>query len=146
MIRTTIMVYLVVALCVFAQGQGATPSSKAESEVAQVERDWLAADAKGDVAALRRIIADDFIGTSFDGHLLGKEDIIPQGGGPGGFAGARAEETSVRVFGETGVLMGSIKTAATNQSESIRVTLVCQKRSQGWQMIAAHLTRVPAKE
>jgi ketosteroid isomerase-like protein len=145
-IRTMVIVYLVVALCVFAQGQGATPSSRPEDGVAQVERDWLAADAKGDVAALRRIIADDFIGTSFDDHVLGKEDIIPQGGGPGGFVGARPEETSVRVFGDTGVLMGSIRTAATNEFESIRVTLVCQRRSQGWQMIAAHLARGSTRE
>jgi len=35
--------------------------------------------------------------------------------------------------------MGSIKTAAAPQPKDMRVTLVCQKRSQGWQMIAAHL-------
>jgi ketosteroid isomerase-like protein len=114
-------------------------SPKAEDQVVQLERDWLAADAKGDVAGLRRIIADDFIGNSPDGHVLSKSDIVPQGGGPGGFAGATPGATSVRVFGDTAVLMGSIKTAAAPQSKDMRVTLVCQKRPQGWQMIAAHL-------
>ena len=47
--------------------------------------------------------------------------------------------TSVRVFGDTAVLMGSIKTAGAPQPKDMRVTLVCQKRPQGWQMIAAHL-------
>jgi len=120
--------------------QQATPStSKPEDQVTQLERDWLTADGKGDAASLRRIIADDFIGSSFDGGLLSKEDIIPQGGGPGGFAGATPSETNVRVFGDTAVLMGLITTGGP-QSKDIRATLVCQKRPQGWQMIAARLT------
>jgi ketosteroid isomerase-like protein len=45
----------------------------------------------------------------------------------------------VRIFGDTAVLMGVI-TAAGPQSAEIRVTLVCQKRPKGWQMIAARLT------
>jgi ketosteroid isomerase-like protein len=149
--RVLMMVCLVIlcvstALCGLLQGQAATSGPKPEEQVAQLERAWLAADAKGDVAGLRRIIADDFIGASFDGPVLSKEDVIPQGGGPGGFAGATAGETSVRIFGDTAVLMGSIRTADPNQPKTIRVTLVCQKRPQGWQMIAAHLARMPAQE
>jgi hypothetical protein len=71
----------------------------------------LAADAKGDDASLRRIISDDFIGSSFDGGLLGKEDISPQCGDAGGFAEAAPIETNVRVFGDNGVLFGVITTA-----------------------------------
>jgi len=78
-------------------------TSKPEDQVTQLERDWLTADAKGDAASLRRIIADDFLGSSFDGGLLSKENIIPQGGGPGGFAGAIPSDTKVRVFGDTAV-------------------------------------------
>lgn len=110
-----------------------------EDQVKQVERDWLAADAKGDADSLRRLISDGFIGSSFDGGLLNKGDIIPQGTGPGGFAGATPGETNVRIFGNTGVLMGVINTAGPQPSQ-IRVTLVCQKSLQGWQMIAAQLT------
>jgi ketosteroid isomerase-like protein len=127
-----------------AQQQPTTSASKAEDrkpedQVAQLERDWLTADGKGDLVSLRRIIADDFIGSSFDGSLLSKDDIIPQTGGPGGFAGATPGETTIRVFGDTAVLMGVI-TPTGPQPKTIRVTLVCQKRPQGWQMIAARLT------
>jgi Domain of unknown function (DUF4440) len=127
-----------------AQQQGTTSVSKPEGrkpedQVAQLERDWLAADGKGDLVSLRRIIADDFIGSSFDGSLLSKDDIIPQTGGPGGFAGAAPGETIVRVFGDTAVLMGVI-TPGGPQPKAIRVTLVCQKRAGVWQMIAARLT------
>lgn len=85
------------------------------------------------------MIADDFIGSSFDGSLLSKDDIIPQTAKPGGFAGATPGETVVRVFGDTAVLMGVIKPAGP-QPKAIRATLICQKRAEGWQMIAAHLT------
>jgi ketosteroid isomerase-like protein len=123
-----------------AQQQATASTGKPEDQVTQLERDWLTADGKGDVAFLQQMIADDFIGSSFDGGLLNKEDIIPQGGKPGGFAGATPGETDVRIFGDTAVLMGVITTAGPQPNE-IRVTLVCQKRPQGWQMIAARLTR-----
>jgi len=120
--------------------QQTTTSNRPEDQLMRVERDWLTADAKGDAASLRQIISDDFMGSSFDGGLLTKEDIIPEGGGPGGFAGATPGQTNVRVFGNTGVLMGTINTAGS-QSKPIRVTLVCQKRTQGWQIVAAQLAR-----
>ncbi len=124
------------AILSVAQAQ-AIASTKTEDQVTQLERDWLTADGKGDAASLRRLIADDFIGSSFDGGLLSKEDIIPQGGGPGGFAGATVNETNVRVFGDSAVLIGVI---TTSESKEIRAMLVCQKRPQGWQIIAARLT------
>ena len=138
-ILSALLVYLgsLAATLSLAQQPAAGSNSKPEEQVLRVERDWLAADAKGDAASLRRIIADDFIGTSFDGSLLDKDSIVPEGGGPGGFAGATPGETNVRVFGDTGVLMGVINTAGAGK---IRVVLVCQKRERGWQIVAAQLT------
>lgn len=57
----------------------------------------------------------------------------------GGFAGATLGETNVRVFGDIGVLMGMINTDSSAQPNQVRVTLVFQRRGQGWQMIAAHM-------
>lgn len=121
-----------------AQTPSSAPSSP-EDQVTKLENDWLAADGTGNINSLNRVIADDFIGSSFDGRVLNKEDIVPQGGAPGGFAGAKPSDNTVRVFGDTAVLMGVIDTA---QSKRIHVTLVCQKRAQGWQIIAAELTRI----
>jgi Domain of unknown function (DUF4440) len=122
-----------------AQQQPSALTSKPDDQVRQLERDWLTADGKGDLVSLQRIIADDFIGSSFDGGLLSKDDIIPQTAGPGGFAGATPGETNVRIFGDTAVLMGVITTGGP-QPKNIHAMLVCQKRPQGWQMIAARLT------
>ena len=139
------IVYIALIVCFAAtlssaEAQAAGSNSKSEDQVAQLERDWLAADGKGDTASLRRIIADDFIGSTFNGGLLSKEDIIPERTGPGGFAGATPGETNVRIFGDTSVLMGVINTVGGPEPRQIRVTLVCQKRPQGWQIIAAQMT------
>ena len=136
--RTTCAVLLccLAATLSLAQEQSAG-TKKSEDQVTQLERDWLVADAKGDAPSLSRIIFDDFIGSTSDGGVLSKQDIIPQETGPGGFAGATPGETHVRVFGDTGVLMGVINTAGGQPK--VRVTLVFQKRPQGWQMIAAQL-------
>jgi hypothetical protein len=128
------------AVLSFAQPQNAATSNKPEDQVLQLERDWLVADGKGDAASLRRIIADNFIGSSFNGGVLNKSDLIPEGPDPGGFAGATPGNTEVRIFGDTAVLMGVINTAGKPQGKPIHVTLVCQKMPQGWQMIAAQLT------
>ena len=139
--RSVICTVVSICLCAAFSFAQTANSNRAEDQVMKVEHDWLAADAKGDGASLRQLISDDFMGSSFDGGLLTKEDIIPEGGGPGGFAGATPGQTNVRVFGDTGVLMGTINPAGA-QSKPIRVTLVCQKRSQGWQIVAAQLGRI----
>jgi ketosteroid isomerase-like protein len=138
-IHHAVLIIYVAATLSFAQGQTATSNSKPEDQVKQLERDWLAADAKGDVASLGRIISDDFIGSNFEGQVLSKHDIVPEQTGPGGFAGATVGDTNVRVFGDTAVLMGVINTGVAPPRQ-IHVTLVVQKRQQGWQMIAAELT------
>lgn len=133
-------VCLLICACLlsrFAQGQAAPASERPEDQISQLERDWLAADSKGDAARLGGIVANDFIGSSSDGRILSKQDIIPRGGSTGSFAGAVIGETTVRVFGDAAVLMGAIKTA---NSQEIRVTMVCQRRANGWQMIAAQLS------
>jgi ketosteroid isomerase-like protein len=142
--RSTIALVLTISLATtlhFARGQNAASKSVPEDQVTQLERDWLAADAEGDVASLCRIISDDFIGSSFEGQILSKHDIVPDQAGPGGFAGATPSNTNVRVFGDTAVLMGLISMAGTPPKQ-LHVTLVCQKRSQGWQMIAAQLAHM----
>ncbi len=134
-----VLIIYVVATLSFAQGQTGPSNSKPEDQVRQLERDWLAADAKGDVASLGRIISDDFIGSNFEGQVLNKHDIVPEHAGPGGFAGATVGDTNIRLFGDTAVLMGVINTGVAPPKQ-IHVTLVVQKRQQGWQMIAAELT------
>jgi ketosteroid isomerase-like protein len=126
----------------FAISAQTTASATPEDQVAQLERDWLAADAKGDSAAFDRIVANDFMGSAFNGTILTKQDITPQGGNPGGLAGATPSDTSVRVFGSTAVLIGFLLKGDAANPTRTRVTLVCQKRAQGWQIVAAEMAQM----
>jgi ketosteroid isomerase-like protein len=135
---------LALALIAFAGLPFALPSKQAppstakpEDQILQLERDWLAASIKGDIASLRRIVADDFMGESRDGRLLSKEDVIPREPGAAAFEGALPTETNVRVFGDTAVLMSYLK--VPDSAGLVRVTHVYQKRGQGWHMIAMQL-------
>ena len=140
-LRKTVLAFMLLVLAAvsfaFTPRQSPAPNAQPEDRIRQLERDWIDADAQADTTSLSRIVADDFMGGSPDGNLLGKADIIPRGGGPGAFAGATPQETNVRIYGDTAVLMGFIKTA---DSRLVRVTLVCQKRSNSWQIIAAQLS------
>src|SRR5437588_12846438 len=135
-LRSNLTLFLILGLAAMlssAQGQTIASSSGAEEQVRQMERVWLAADAKGDMDSLRQIIADDFIGSNFQGQVLSKHDIVPEHAGPGGFAGATPGDTNVRVFGDTAVLMGVINTVG-GPGKQVHVTLVFQKKSEGWRM------------
>src|SRR2546423_6266874 len=107
---TLILIVGLAAMLSSAQGQNTASSGGAEEQVRQMERDWLAADAKGDMASLRQIIAEDFIGSNSQGQVLSKRDIVPEHAGPGGFAGATPGDKNVRVFGDTAAFMGVINT------------------------------------
>lgn len=107
---------------------------------------WLDAEAHNDTAALGRLIADDFIGTAFGGHIVTKDDIVPrESSAEGRFPKSTLKESTFRLFGNTGVVMGQI--ALDSQPNStIRFTVVFMKRQAGWQMVAAHLAHdVPAQ-
>lgn len=117
--------------------------SNAEDAVLQLVQTWLNAESEGDTAALDKLIADDFIGTGPGGNILNKSDIVPPAGGERPkMAKSRVKESTVRLFGNTAVVMGSVAYETSSQP-GFRFTLVFLNRGQGWQMIAAHLASAP---
>jgi hypothetical protein len=90
---------------------------------------------------LRRLIADDFMGTGFGPGVLSKADVVPaEVGSDNRILKSSLRESTVRVFGDTAVLMGSVAVEGANAG-NMRVTTVFQKRPLGWQMIATHMPR-----
>jgi hypothetical protein len=90
------------------------------------------------------LIADDFLGNGPGGNILNKTDIVPPGGGERPkMPKSRLKESTVRVFGNTAVVMGSVA-HETLAEPGFRFTLVFLNRGQGWQMIAAHLASPPS--
>jgi len=115
-----------------------------EEAVLKTERAWLAASQKNDIATLKSIIADDFVGSGPGGNLLSKEMItgVPEGAPP--FDKSTLTEMSAKVFGNTAVVFG--KLASTNPADptTTRFAMFYAKRGGEWQMVAAQLVPVPA--
>ena len=124
--------------------KGMPQGSKTDDAVLQLVQSWLNAESEGDSATLDKLIADDFLGTGPGGNILNKTDIVPPGGGERPkMPKSRVKESTVRVFGNTAVVMGSVAQEAPPQP-GFRFTLVFLNRGQGWQMIAAHLSSPPS--
>jgi ketosteroid isomerase-like protein len=138
---------LSIVLCSLVMARSSVPALKAEDEIVKLERDWLKAEASGDLATLRGLLADDFIGTAFNSKVLTKDDIVPsEGDSTGRLPKSSLREATVRVFGDCAVLMGYVAMDEAKQPDGWRITSVYQKRENGWQMIAAHLSPSRAVE
>jgi ketosteroid isomerase-like protein len=113
-----------------------------EQNVLQLTRDWLAAEERHDRATLKRIIADDFQGTSPMGNTVSKEDVLPTEGAQSGGLSISASNLKARVFGDTAVVTAD-GVQKGGEKREIRFTLVFAKRDDRWQMVAGHLSAVP---
>ena len=133
-------------VCLLAFGRGTASVSAAnmtEDDFRKLEQQWLDAAAVPNLPALRTMFADDFMGTSFGGgEILSKSDVVPLDETPANhMPKSTLRDSTVRIFGDTAVLMGSVEMQVPQKPESIRMTTVFQKRSAGWQVIAVHMSK-----
>jgi hypothetical protein len=123
--------------------KGLPQDSKTDDAVLQLVQTWLSAESEGDTATLDKLIADDFLGNGPGGNILNKADIVPPGGGERPkMPKSSLKESTVRVYGNTAVVMGSVAQEVPPQP-GFRFTLVFLNRGQRWQIIAAHLSSPP---
>jgi ketosteroid isomerase-like protein len=143
--RRAVLASLLVAFSFFlvvrALPVRAAQAPRPEDQLLQLVRNWLDADARGDHAALDRIIADDFMGFAH-GNVVSKDDIAPADAPPKtNVIKYSLQESSVRLFGDTGVVMSRVVVEDPKQPGEFKCTLVFQKRGDAWKMIAAHMAR-----
>jgi ketosteroid isomerase-like protein len=138
---------LAVCFCVLAFGRPSASSSLAnmtEDDFRKLEQNWLDAAAAPDLPALRTMLSDDFMGTAFGGEVLSKLDVVPtSGSSPNHMPKCSLRDSTVRVFGDTAVLMGYVEMQAPQKKQGMRMTTVFQKRAEAWQVIAVHMSRTP---
>lgn len=119
-------------------------SNMPENDFRQLEQKWLDAAAEPDLPALRKMMADDFMGTSFGSNVLGKNDVVPEDGETANhMPKCTLRESTVHIFGDTAVLMGVVVMQAPQKSQLMRMTTVFQKRGDTWQVIAVHMSKEP---
>jgi ketosteroid isomerase-like protein len=132
-----------IALLAFGRPNAPTSSNPSEDDFRKLEQSWLDAAAIPDLRALQKVLSDDFMGTSFGGGVLSKDDIIPPAGiSANHMPKCALKDSTVRIFGDTAVLMGTVEMQEPSKAENIRMTTVFQKHGEGWQVIAIHMSKV----
>ena len=145
MMRRAFLASLLIAFTLFLVARAyplrAAQAPRTEDQLLQLVRNWLDADARGDHAALDRLIADDFMGFAH-GNIVSKDDIAPADAPPKtNVIKYSLQESSVRLYGDTGVVMSRVVVEDPKQPGEFKCTLVFQKRADTWKIIAAHMAR-----
>jgi hypothetical protein len=139
---------LMICASIFAIGRlGArtTTASMGEDDFRKMEQSWLDAASVPDLPTLRKMFSEDFMGTSFGGGVLSKNDVVPADGmSANHFPKSVLKDSTVRIFGDTAVLMGDVEMQVPQKAEDVRMTTVFQKHGDGWQIIAVHMSKAPA--
>ena len=113
-----------------------------ENDFRKLEQVWLDAASVPDLPVLQKLFSDDFMGTSFGGGVLSKNDVVPPPGvNANHLPKCTLENSTVRIFGDTAVLMGEVQMEVPQKPENVRMTTVFQKHGQEWQIIAVHMSK-----
>jgi ketosteroid isomerase-like protein len=90
------------------------------------------------------MFSDDFMGMSFGNGVLSKSDVVPPSGSSDNhLPKSTLRDSTVRIFGDTAVLMGTVEMQFPQKLEDVRMTTVFQKHGDGWQVIAVHMSKEP---
>ncbi len=123
--------------------------TETQATVAQLEHDWVKAIVDKDAAALERLLANDFNGTSPSAHTYTKtvaiSDVVDAK-----FAADKMEldEVAVNDYGDMAVAFTSQQETSrydgSDTSGHYHYTNVWQRRDGRWQVVASHGTRYDA--
>jgi ketosteroid isomerase-like protein len=133
---------ILVSLVAFGRPGTGTTTSMGEDDFRKLEQAWLDAAAVPDLLALRKMFSDDFMGTSFGSGVLSKRDVVPGDGVTAThLPKCLLKDSTVKIFGDTAVLMGNVEMQVPQKAEDVRMTTVFQKHADSWQIIAVHMSK-----
>jgi acetamidase/formamidase/ketosteroid isomerase-like protein len=132
---------------IFADLRGGTGGSAAEREIRVLEKEWNEARVRADVAALDRLLADDWTVVHGDGSINTKAEYLAdlKSGARKFSADVKEDELSVRIVGDTAIAAGLSDSKVTFHGKpsggALRFTRVYVNRGGRWVMVASHATR-----
>ena len=123
---------------------------KTELEVLKVNEEFDKAIISRDATAYERILADDFIFTSFDGAVTNKtQELAKVKSGDLKFKSGKSDDIRVKVYGKTAVVTGKFTAEGQSKGKDFtfleRYTAVFVKRNGRWQMVAEHASEIAQK-
>jgi len=93
-----------------------TTSESVEQTIMQLERKWSGATVRKDIAALKRIIADDFVGVESSGRVINKAQIMNDiESGSNEVQSETTEDLKVRVYRDAAVVTGRFLAKGKNK-------------------------------
>lgn len=120
-----------------------------DDEILACEAQLREAQLTGDIAALDRLLDDILLFTNLDGALASKNDDLSLHRS-GRMRIVRMDPSDRRLFhlGETSVVSVRMNAEAIMNgapvSATLRYTRVWQKRTDGWRLVAGHMSAVSA--
>jgi ketosteroid isomerase-like protein len=154
-ILTTVVLLFAVASPLLGQAkpQTAAPAkgTSAEQELTKLTNDWNAAMAKRDVAALERILSDDWISAGFEEGVGTKAQFLADlKSGNYALFSTVVHEMNVRAYGNAAVVITHYTTVKEQYkgkdiSGSYRTIDTWVKRAGRWQCVATAGTKITKK-
>jgi len=115
-------------------------------QLRRLDREWNEAYPRRDVAALGRILADDWTAIDGAGLVINKRQLLERvASNPPQFDRHEFDEFRLRVFGDAAVVTGRVSGAGRDEeggefSLRQRFTRVYAKRGGAWQAVATQVT------
>lgn len=139
--QSTIAVLLVLSIPYLAAAQNV------EQDLKKLETQWNEAEVKKDLAALGRIMADDFTNTGPEGDVSTKPQAIALvKSGDDVISSFALSDMKVRAYGDTAVVTYVAKLKETFRGRDVsgtsRWTDTWVKRGGVWQCVASHGSKV----
>ncbi len=139
--RTLFICAAVLLTATIAAAQG---NSKLEAQLIQMDKDWTAAELRGDAKAVGMFIADDFWATSPEGQIQNRAqymaDLKPSKDTD------VADEYAIRFYGKDVAVMTHRGTVKGERDLQYRSTHVWVNRGGRWQIVAHHSSEIAPAE
>jgi ketosteroid isomerase-like protein len=118
-------------------------------EIENLESQWRAALMQNDVAAINRLLADDYLGINPNGTLETKADALAQRrAGTTKISSIDPINMKVRVYGDTAVVTSQVQVQGHDGDRDIsgryHYTRVYSRRSGEWKVVSFEASRIPA--
>jgi ketosteroid isomerase-like protein len=131
----------------YNKGNGMSAGNDVAAEVLAVEQAWTEAHRRGDVAAIARLMTDDYVKIQPNGAVVDKAAslaaYLPE---ERQWELAEGDEYDIRVYGDVAVVIGRWRARGVNHGVrfdyAARFLSVYVRRAGGWQMAAEQSTEI----
>ena len=119
----------------------------AEARIQHVHQELIQGFLHRDVAALDRVLADDYVFTGDEGRFVGKQHIIESfRSGDHRMYSFDISRQRIRIYGDAAVMTYRYSCRQTYKNQDVsgvfRITRVFARKNGRWQLVAGHESRI----